>query len=271
MHPHHFSFRFNDLRIFFGLSTVRRLPGKASGPITLQPGRRQPRSIFGAPKAALWSAATALIASGLAGCQDPQPRTYTEVAFKPNPAPMAGMMGAGPMMGGGMMPGMTNASPVDIKVTWVLPESWLAKDSANGMRIGSFGIPDPALANMGELDPKAVDVSVVQLAGNAGGLNANIARWMGQVGIKATAEEMESFVKTAPHFKSKTGQDGMFVDLTDKLSGDMTQSKSIYGAVIATPDYTVFIKAMGERERVIQVKAQVKKFCESVSITGPQA
>ncbi|GEM_PF-1659919 len=231
----------------------------------------------------------AVIALGLLACEDTQPRTYTEVAFKPLAAPgqsgpmMGGMdagggmgaPGAGPMGAPGGAGGMggagMNTAPVDIKVTWVLPESWAVKDSANAMRIGSFAAQDPALANTGEVDPKAVDVSVVQLAGNAGGLGANIARWMGQVGIKVSPEEMEDFVKAAKHFKTKSGQEGMYVDLTDKLSGDMTQSKTIFGAVVQTDTYTVFVKAMGDRTRVVAQKPLVIGFCKSLKIAGPKS
>ena len=212
----------------------------------------------------------AVAALGLLGCEETKPRTYSEVVFKPLAPPMAmggGM--AGPMMGGGMgamPPGMMN-----IKVTWVLPESWLVKDSANAMRIGSFAASDPALANMGEADPKAVDISVVQLGGDAGGLKANIARWMGQVGLKATPEEMDAFIKAAAHFKTKTGQDGMYVDLTDKLSGDMTQSKTIFGAVVQTSEYTVFVKGMGEISKVAAQKPLIIAFCKSLKIEGPKS
>lgn len=219
-------------------------------------------------------------ALGLLGCEDTQPRTYTEVAFKPlatpgMPGPMMGGadggMGAPGAMGGGMgAPGM-NSSPVDIKVTWTLPESWIVKDSANAMRIGSFAAMDPALANTGEVDPGAVDVSVVQLAGNAGGLAANIQRWNGQIGIKMSADEMGEFVKAAKHFKTASGQDGMYVDLTDKLSGDMTQSKTIFGAVVQTEEYTVFVKAMGERSKVEAQKTLVTAFCKSLRIEGPKS
>lgn len=206
----------------------------------------------------------------LLGCEESKPRSYSEVVFKP----LAPAMGAGPMMGGamgGMPPGMMNTSPVDIKVTWVLPESWLVKDSASAMRIGSFAASDPAFANMGEADPHAVDVSVVQLGGDAGGLKANIARWMGQVGLKATPEEMDEFIKAAAHFKTKTGQDGMYVDLTDKLSGDMTQSKTIFGAVVQTADYTVFVKGMGEISKVVAQKPIIMTFCKSLMIEGPKS
>jgi hypothetical protein len=173
------------------------------------------------------------------------------------------------MSGAGMPP--VNSSPVDIKVTWTLPEGWLVKDSANAMRIGSFAAMDPALANTGEIDPNAVDVSVVQLAGEGGGLKANIVRWMGQVGLKMTAEEMDEFVKAAAHFKTASGQDGMYVDLTDKLSGDMTQSKTIFGAVVQTSEYTVFVKAMGEHAKVGAQKPRVIAFCKSLRIEGPES
>ncbi|HKP95962.1 MAG TPA: hypothetical protein VJ385_09425 [Fibrobacteria bacterium] len=213
-----------------------------------------------------------LTALGLPGCREGKARTYTEVAFKPLVPPMAMAGGAGGMgaMGAAGMPPM-NASPVDIKVTWELPESWLVKDSANAMRIGSFAASDPSLAHMGEPDPRAVDVSVVQLAGDAGGLKANIQRWMGQVGIKATPEEMDEFVKAAAHFKTKSGQDGLYVDLTEKLSGDMTQSKTIFGAVVQTAEYTVFVKGMGEIAKVIAQKPLIMAFCKSLRIEGPKS
>lgn len=214
----------------------------------------------------------------LAGCEDSRPREYSEAAFKPlasqgmagGPGGMGGPAGGGGAMSSAGMPPI-NSSPVDIKVTWTLPEHWVVKDSANSMRVGSFAAQDPALANMGELDPHAVDVSVVQLAGDAGGLKANIVRWMGQVGLKATPEEMDEFVKAAAHFKTASGQDGMYVDLTDRLSGDMTQSKTIFGAVVQTEDYTVFVKAMGEHAKMAGQKASVMAFCKSLRIAGPKS
>lgn len=208
----------------------------------------------------------------LAGCEDTKPRVYTEVAFKPlAPPAMAGSMGRMDGMGGAAGMGAMSAAPIDVKVTWTLPTGWVAKDSANAMRIGSFAAMDSALANTGEIDPNAVDVSVVRLAGDAGGLEANIARWMGQVGIKAATADMEGFIRSAAKFKAATGQEGMYVDLTSMLSGDMTQSKTIYGAVVQTSEYTVFVKAMGEFARVERQKANVQAFCKSLRIEGPKS
>lgn len=209
----------------------------------------------------------------LAGCEDTKPRVYTELAFKPLATaqgmggPMAGMGN----MGGPADMGAMNAAPIDVKVTWTLPEGWVVKDSANAMRIGSFAAMDPALAHTGDIDPNAVDVSVVRLAGDAGGLEANIARWMGQVGIKPSSADMEGLIKAAAHFKAATGQEGMYVDLTEMLSGDMTQNKTIFGAVVQTAEYTVFVKAMGEFARMAKQKDNVKAFCKSLRIEGPKS
>lgn len=203
----------------------------------------------------------------LAACDgDPKPRVYSEVAFKELAGPGAGRGG----MGMGALP-PTNASPVDLKVTWTLPETWMIRDSANAMRVGSFAVPDPSLAHMGAIDPKSLDVSVVQLAGEAGGLEANIVRWMGQVGLIATPEELKSLVASAKKLKVASGQEGIFVDFTERLSGDMTQSNSIFGAIVMTKDYTVFVKAMGERDRLVRHRAEIEEFCRSLSIREPEA
>jgi hypothetical protein len=200
--------------------------------------------------------------AGLSGCgSEPKPRIYSERAFKELAQPRTGMGG---MAMGNLPP--SNASPVDIEVTWKLPETWLMRDSANALRVGSFAIPDPALAHMGEADPGAVDVSVVQLAGEAGGVEANVARWMGQVGLVVTADDLKKFVEQAEKLEIASGQEGIYVDFTGMLSGDMTQTKSIYGAIVGTPDYTVFVKAMGDRKRVVQAKADIRAFCQSLSI-----
>ncbi|MBW8889578.1 MAG: hypothetical protein JF616_17620 [Fibrobacteres bacterium] len=213
-------------------------------------------------------AVVALALSLLSGCEEEKPRVYSEVAFKPIAA--AGPMGGMGMPGGAGMPAMA-APPADIKVTWTLPKGWVPKDSANAMRVGSFAAMDPNLANSGEIDPNAVDVSVVQLGGTAGGLEANIRRWMGQVGLKASPEEMEGIIKKAPRFKTATGQEGMLIDLTGMLSGDMTQSKTIYGAIVQTEEYTVFVKAMGDFAQVKKQKPQVAAFCKSLRIAGTKA
>ena len=61
------------------------------------------------------------------------------------------------------------------------------------------------------------------------------------------------------------------IDLTAMLSGDMTQSKTIYGAIVQTEEYTVFVKAMGDFAQVKKQKPHVAAFCKSLRIEGPKA
>lgn len=157
-----------------------------------------------------------------------------------------------------------NTSPVDVQVSWTLPTTWVMKDSSNGMRAGSFAILDSSLINTGEIDPNAVDVSVTHFAGDAGGLERNVQRWMGQIGVHLDSAALSSFVIGAPRFKTKTGEEGRFMDLTTLLSGDLTQNKTIFGAIVPGDGYTLFVKAMGERHKVESAREEVREFSRSL-------
>jgi hypothetical protein len=191
-------------------------------------------------------AASTLFGSILIGCQkDPQPRHYREIAFL---AKTGGRVGDAP-----------------IKLTWTLPEGWVDQPEGDPLRLAGFWAPDPSLAHTGEMDPQAVDVSIVQLAGDAGGLDANVVRWLGQ--IKIPASYAEQAIAAATNVKAASGQTGLVVDFTDMLSGDMTQSKSIIGAIFQSNGYTVFVKAMGEKDRLVNIKPQLLEFCAKLTIT----
>jgi hypothetical protein len=201
----------------------------------------------------------AISALGLAACQQQNsPRNYTEVVSQSpagkKPAPEMAM----------------NASPVDVKIDWHAPAHWVMKDSANGMRDGSYGIPDSAVANTGELNPEAVDVSISHFAGNAGGLARNVERWMGQVGLRLDSAGMDAFLAKAARFTTQTGDSGIVIDLTTMLSGDMTQDKTIFGAVVPGSGYTLFVKAMGEKSRVIAAKADIEAFCKTLQLKSAE-
>lgn len=75
------------------------------------------------------------------------------------------------------MPGMTPAGSTQ-DITWKAPSGWEEKP-ASSMRVGSFLIKGPG----GE----SVDISVIPLAGDVGGLLANLNRWRGQIGLKPIA------------------------------------------------------------------------------------
>jgi hypothetical protein len=187
-----------------------------------------------------------LLAGGLSGCQgdEPQPRRYREIALKSKNGPVR--------------------ADAPIRLSWTLPDGWVDQPEGDPLRQAGFWAPDPSLAHTGERDPLAVDVSLVQLAGDAGGLDANVVRWLGQV--KIPASYAEQVIAAASPVRVATGQRGIVVDFTDILSGDLTESKSIVGAIIQGEGYTVFVKAMGDRERLVKIKPQLLEFCAKLNI-----
>lgn len=105
-------------------------------------------------------------------------------APKEAPAPMAAMPGSGMQM----PPGHPEISPGTVPpgaaamgspagesgdLHWHAPDSWKEKP-ASSMRVGSYSVPGK--------DGEA-DMSIVMLAGEAGGILPNIERWRGQVGL----------------------------------------------------------------------------------------
>ena len=46
----------------------------------------------------------------------------------------------------------------------------------------------------------------------------------------------------------------------------MTRTTSIIGAIVQGNGYTVFVKAMGDRDRLMTLRSQILDFCRSVSI-----
>jgi hypothetical protein len=199
----------------------------------------------------LWTALS-LGVIGLSACRKPEePRTYIEIDPKSADVRPSAVM---------------NASPVDLDIQWTKPEHWIQKDSANGMRAATFAIPDSALAHTGEISPDAIDVSVTYFAGDAGGIKPNFTRWLGQVSVTLDSARLEALIQGAETFVTQTGESGLFVDFTELLSGDLTQSKSIFGAIVPGKGYTLFVKGMGIRNQIKGERNSIKEFCRSLKL-----
>lgn len=196
------------------------------------------------PALALFSALSASLI--FTACnRDPEPRRYREIVLKGgNPNLQRGPLG---------------------RFAWTLPAGWTVQPEGDPMRLTGFWAPDPELTRKGETDPKPVDVSIVQLAGDAGGLEANVTRWLGQVALPPTLAKQA--IADAKPIRTATGQTGILVDFTPYLSEDITQSKSIIGAILDGGDNTVFVKAMGARGHLPHIKAQLVEFTQGLSIT----
>jgi hypothetical protein len=179
----------------------------------------------------------------------PQARRYSEMAFG------------------------SRVNPVDsmgtrIHLSWIVPEGWVEQTGGDPLSLASFLAPDPALANTGYMDPKAVDVSITRLGDSSVGISAFISLWMRQAKIPASPDLVGGVLSRAESLNVATGQMGMAVDLTGVMAGDIMRNTSIIGFILRGNDYTVFVKATGDRARLIKLKPQILAFCRTISISG---
>ncbi len=124
------------------------------------------------------------------------------------------------------------------ELSWQTPEGWKSLN-ASGMRTGSFEI---------SYNGKKADGSIIQLPGPAGGIENNVRRWMEQIGaVPMDEQEFQKFLSNQKKVQTRDGYKGILVDLTNLLSGDLTQGNSIVAVIISTERETIFLKLTGPK------------------------
>ena len=204
----------------------------------------------------------------LSSCtQKPQESHYTEVVVQApqvsTPVPMAQQappsdqtMPADPHAGLDMstMSLPSDNSGMSNMFTWDTPQAW-KQEAGGGMRLATFHLLS---------DAKAIDCSLVALGGVAGGLEANLRRWMGQIGVKATDDELSTLIASAPSTKIKSGQDGKIFDFTTIQSKSQPTDKSMIVVMVTMDEATLFIKMAGTLDTVSKNKDDFFKLVSSV-------
>ena len=127
-----------------------------------------------------------------------------------------------------------------LALQWTVPDEWHTKE-ASSMRLASYDAHKPA----GDLD-----FSVVKLSGAAGGLQSNLNRWAGQVGVDTSVAP----VKT----QSLHGK------LPYKMAYIQGLDKSILVAIFEHENESWFFKGIGSKEAVQSVKLEFETWVKSV-------
>ena len=150
---------------------------------------------------------------------------------------------------------MLEASVTRPPLSWETPQGW-QDQGAGGMRLATFRSADTS-------DP--VECALISLAGDAGGLESNAARWMQQVNIVVPeAPAMGKFLAAQEKIKTQDGFDATILDLTPLQPTDDLESPSMAAAIIVLPDMTVFVKMTGSRGAVLKNKDKFESLCRSI-------
>lgn len=151
------------------------------------------------------------------------------------PAPPVGTELPPPPTGGGLK--------------WTLPKGW-SEAAGSGMRFATLKAP---------VEGK-IEISVVVLAGEAGGELANVNRWRGQIGLgPLDAAALET---ARQRLASKAAPVAVF-----DFTSDAPPSTRMVAGLLATPDgRTWFLKMMGDAAPVAKAKPDFLRLMESLRL-----
>ncbi len=198
----------------------------------------------------------------VSGCRDKQVTAY-RAPKDPAPAAMppamastnAGALPEGhpPIDGGtssqaqpapGGMAGTAVPTASGSGLTWTAPATWTVKPNGS-MRRGSFAIKG---------DGAEADLSITAFPGATGGLEANLNRWRGQVGLPP---QSPAEVTAAVEKFSANGLDFMLVDYAGG-------GNRLIGAIVPFGGNSWFFKLMGPDALVAGQKDAFREFLHTV-------
>ena len=134
----------------------------------------------------------------------------------------------------------------DNELKWDLPKSWSAS-SGSSMRLASYNVPHSSGVG---------DLSIMILAGDGGGVEANINRWRGQINLGSqTLSEINS--QSEDRKNSLSNYQIFTVVNEDNLD------KAFICAIIPLADSTIFVKLNISAKGITEIKDDFIYFCDS--------
>jgi hypothetical protein len=192
------------------------------------------------------SAGLLLTMFALAGCGREDIKVYRIAKASLESAPMSAQGGASGSMGGAA------AQP---RLTWKTPAGWTELPTSQ-MRVASFSIKSP--------EGRQASVSVIPLAGGAGGDLANVNRWRDQVGQPpVAAEELAKLGQNVV----VAGQTATLYDIAGKDPAS-AQPARILAAVQHRDGAAWFFKMTGDDQLVAEQKSAFIEFLKSTKFAS---
>jgi hypothetical protein len=141
-----------------------------------------------------------------------------------------------------------------VHFSWETPEGWTETPKTSGMRLAAFSVK--------EGDKEAV-CTIITLRGEAGGLKANVERWLGQIAGPSAAggETVNQLLGKQERFLTNGQFPAAFIDYTP-ITPDPA-GKSILVTIITVQGNSVFIKMTGEKSILEKNKTKFKALCRS--------
>ncbi len=190
-------------------------------------------------------------------------RAYREISMVADRAPSPDAASTpdpsvAPFAGGGMSGAPMGELPPEMRtpslpLSWTDPEGWEVKPGS-GMRIATWTV-------------EGQECTLMSFPGDVGGDEANIRRWLGQIGQSVDAEALSEFVNSpAP----MTTDGGLAVRLFDfSLIIPENAPKSVLAGIIPIGEQSVFVKLMGDSDVLRRQKPAFEALCRSIALDEP--
>ncbi|MCA9407200.1 MAG: hypothetical protein KC733_00790 [Candidatus Omnitrophica bacterium] len=147
-------------------------------------------------------------------------------------------------------------SIVDAPINWKVPEGW-REQKGNNMRLVTFYSENPMAP---------VETSIISLAGNAGGLSANVIRWMQQISIPVpNEEELNSFLDKQNKMQLENNISVLIIDFSPLQNDQRETTPTIMAAIINNNLSRVFVKMTGSKKDVVHNKSAFESLLKSIS------
>lgn len=140
------------------------------------------------------------------------------------------------------------------QLLWDTPDGWTQEANKSSMRLATF--------TLGDKDSKTI-CTIVPLKGEAGGLKANVLRWLGQLKIQLQSEEeLDKFLAQKTSFTTKGEFPGQLVDFTTLSSN--TDDISMLVGIIKVSDTSLFVKMSGAKDTLVANRPAFESLCKSI-------
>jgi hypothetical protein len=131
--------------------------------------------------------------------------------------------------------------------TWEKPTLWIPNEGSS-MRLASFEIP---------YSTGSGDLSIMELGGDGGGLEANVNRWRGQIGL-------DPLTKLEIKDEAGNGVSQIGNYLLFQLINLEKKESAFLAAVFPLESRTLFIKLTASADGILEIEKDFKDFCSSM-------
>lgn len=149
------------------------------------------------------------------------------------------------------MKAMIAGSVVEAPIIWQMPERW-TQEPGDGMRLATLNSPDGL-----------VQISVTSFGGQAGGVESNVARWLGQLNVDLDDPALKDFIANSETVVSMSGFNVRIFRFTS-LSSDA--DSSMIAAMTEIPGSTVFFKMTGTAKDLEAYFPDFHDLCQSLEL-----